>query len=440
MRWSAAVIVALAFGIFGLSYWKASMTLLEASILTFAVALLGIVALLALKARSPRSVFEPRTERHTPPETLSHTQKSDHDGFMRAALALEDDRLDKLERLEQRLHQLEASHQQRFELLAREVSTMGQLLGHLAEALAEHEAIFLAQEHEAAIEKAQQLAQAEPEPAQPSQNSAKSIAPSAPKPSLKLDFSTLEQQLELYLQPIVTLPQRKVTAYEVLSRLRDAQGDLLLPDVFLPAAAKAGLSAKVDLLLLSRAVQVVSRLAQRGRSTLLFCNLATATLNDPAFFDTLKIIREAHKDAGTWLVFEISQADFMTFGPLERESLTALRDLGYVLSLDQVSQLNVDLRDMGSLGFQYLKVKGSLLLHGAEAAGASVHAADLSGLYQRYGMKLIADHLETEADVIELLDYQVALAQGNVFSVPKPVRTDILSAPDERASLPKATS
>ncbi|MBO0759401.1 MAG: EAL domain-containing protein, partial [Bradyrhizobiaceae bacterium] len=69
-----------------------------------------------------------------------------------------------------------------------------------------------------------------------------------------------DNRLDLYLQPIVTLPQRKVRFYEALARLRTCEGDVLAARDFLPHAERAGLMPRIDNLMMFRCVQVLRRL------------------------------------------------------------------------------------------------------------------------------------------------------------------------------------
>ena len=59
-----------------------------------------------------------------------------------------------------------------------------------------------------------------------------------------------------------------------------------------------------------------------------------------------------------------------------------------------------------------------------------IHPADLSDLLGRFGIDLIADGIESEGTVVDLLDYDVRFGQGLLFSPPRPVRTEVLGAPD----------
>ena len=60
------------------------------------------------------------------------------------------------------------------------------------------------------------------------------------------------------------------------------------------------------------------------------------------------------------------------------------------------------------------------------SAGSDIHAADLSDLLGRFGISLIAERIESEAQVVDLLEYDVRFGQGFLFSQPRPVRAEAL--------------
>lgn len=64
-------------------------------------------------------------------------------------------------------------------------------------------------------------------------------------------------RIDLNIQPVVTLAERKVKFYESFSRLRDEQGSILLPEDNIPVAVEAGLVSTVDNLLLFRCIQLL---------------------------------------------------------------------------------------------------------------------------------------------------------------------------------------
>jgi cyclic-di-GMP phosphodiesterase TipF (flagellum assembly factor) len=78
-------------------------------------------------------------------------------------------------------------------------------------------------------------------------------------------------------------------------------------------------------------------------------------------------------------------------------------------------------------------VPGALLLNRGDTPATDIHAADLSDLLGRHGISLIAEKIEAEALVVDLLDYDVRFGQGLLFSAPRPVRADALQTGGDRA-------
>ncbi len=236
-------------------------------------------------------------------------------------------------------------------------------------------------------------------------------------------------RIDLYLQPIVTLPQRKVRYYEALSRLKADNGDLVAAGDFLKFAEAGGLMPKLDNLSVLRCVQVVRRLLLKNRDIGLFCNLSSATLTDSGFPRFLEFA-EANRAIAPALVFEFTQEAVRAMGPIEHESLAALAERGYRFSMDNLNDLRVEPRELNERGFRFIKAPAALLLNRVGAASTDIHPADLSDLLGRFGIDLIAERIEAEGAVVDLLDYDVRFGQGFLFSPPRPVRAEALQGAD----------
>ena len=122
-------------------------------------------------------------------------------------------------------------------------------------------------------------------------------------------------------------------------------------------------------------------------------------------------------------------------GPIENESLAALAQRGYRFSLDNVTDLRLEPRDLAERGFRYVKVPSSLLLNRTGITLSDIHPQDFAGLLARHGIELIADKIETEAAVVDLLDYDVKFGQGFLFSPPRPVRPEVMQGIGERSDV-----
>jgi cyclic-di-GMP phosphodiesterase, flagellum assembly factor TipF len=238
-------------------------------------------------------------------------------------------------------------------------------------------------------------------------------------------------RVDLFLQPIVTLPQRKVRYYEALARLRNDDGSLISPDDFLVPAEGSGLMPAIDNLMVFRSVQVVRRLSTKNREVGLFCNVSASTLANGIVFQEIADFLGANKVLAPYLVFEFSQSSVRAMGPIEHECLATLADQGFRFSMDHMTDLRVEPRELADHGFRFIKVPAALLLSRAAESG-DIHPADFSDLLGRFGIDLIAERIEGEATVVDLLDYDVRFGQGFLFSPPRPVRAEVLQGLAER--------
>ena len=235
-----------------------------------------------------------------------------------------------------------------------------------------------------------------------------------------------ENRVDLYLQPIVSLPQRKLRYYEALSRLRDETGQVIMPAQYIAVAGQAGLMSVVDNLLLFRCVQIVRRLTQKNRDVGIFCNISGETLADTEFFPQFLDYMATNRDLAGQIIFEFSQDAVMKAGTIGEKNLAALSTLGFALSIDHVETLQVDFLRLKAIGFRHIKLRSATLTRGMNGARADVAAEDFKKLLTRHGLNLIAERVEDEKTVLQLLDYGVDYAQGYLFGEPRAVREDTL--------------
>ena len=237
-----------------------------------------------------------------------------------------------------------------------------------------------------------------------------------------------ENRLDIYLQPMVTLPQRKVRFYEAVTRLRDDKDQVLAADDFISIAEAGGLIGKIDHMVMLRCIQVLRRLMVRNKEVGVFCNVSATTLGSPSSFAQCLDFLEANRALAPSFVLEFKQAAFRNLGPTETEHLAALSQRGYRFSIDHVSDLRIEPRDLADRGVRFIKVPAALLLDPRQSSTSDIHPSDLSDLLGRFGIDLIAEKIEGERAVVDLLDYDVRFGQGFLFAPPRPLRPEGASA------------
>jgi len=147
---------------------------------------------------------------------------------------------------------------------------------------------------------------------------------------------------------------------------------------------------------------------------------------------------EANRILAPSLVLEFKQSTFRHLGPVESEHLASLQRLGYGFSIDNVTDLRLDPRELADRGVKFIKVPATMLLDQKQLSTADIHAADLSDLLGRFGIDLVAERIEGERAVVDLLDYDVRFGQGFLFAPPRPLRPEGAASPAEPA--PSAAS
>jgi len=263
-------------------------------------------------------------------------------------------------------------------------------------------------------------------------------APPAPAPSAPsrgqaqilaaVKSAVEENRIEIYLQPMVTLPQRKVRFYEAVTRLRDDKDQLLAADDFILIAEAAGLIGRIDNMVMLKCVQVLRRLMVRNKDVGVFCNVAAATLGNPTTFTQCLDFLEANRALAPSFVLEFKQTTFRNLGPTETEHLAALAQRGFRFSIDHVTDLRIEPRELADRGVRFIKVPAALLLDHRQNSASDIHPSDLSDLLGRFGIDLIAERIEGERAVVDLLDYDVRFGQGFLFAPPRPLRPEGASA------------
>lgn len=238
-----------------------------------------------------------------------------------------------------------------------------------------------------------------------------------------LQSALQESRVDLYLQPIVSLPDRRVAHYESYSRLRDLRGNIISPSDYISEAERSGLVSALDSLLLFRCINLVRKLGLRRPGVKLFVNISGRVLEDQEFLAELVSFVCAHRGLGTRVVLEATARDILQLPPESREHLATLSRLGFVFSVDHVTDLTVlDPAWLAGNNVQFVKIDANVLL------GAPCPADDRAQFFARFeqhNITVIATRLEDEATLERVEKLGLKLAQGYLLGEPKPARADL---------------
>ena len=222
-----------------------------------------------------------------------------------------------------------------------------------------------------------------------------------------------DDRIDLVLQPIVLLPQRKRRYYECFSRLRTSDGYMILPEQYIGLAEREGIVTAIDNMLLIRCIQLVRKIQYREEKLDFFCNISSHTLGDDAFFGDFVAFLESNRDLSKHLIFEFSQSDYEAWDSGAALYLRRLADLGCRFSLDGLHHLDIDADTLAGRNFRFVKVRADLLLSDPQAGEALVDR-----LKER-GLTMVVEKVEDEDALIEVMELGVDCAQGYLLGEPR---------------------
>ncbi len=228
-----------------------------------------------------------------------------------------------------------------------------------------------------------------------------------------------EHGVELALQPIVSLPQRKRRYFECFSRVRTADGRVMVPEQYLDVAERYGLVTAIDNMLLFRCIQMLRRLRKANANVGFFLNISHRTLADRDFFREFINLMAQNAELAPAIVFEFSQRSLEAADESLGRDLDRLAQLGYRFSVDQVSTFDVNVAALSSKHFRFMKIEAARLVHAAANGSMGDDPKAFKKMLDSYGVDLIVDRIESEPMLLELLDLHIDFGQGYLFGEPR---------------------
>jgi diguanylate cyclase (GGDEF)-like protein/PAS domain S-box-containing protein len=232
-----------------------------------------------------------------------------------------------------------------------------------------------------------------------------------------------EQRLVLYAQPIETLHgAARQPWYEVLLRLKDRDGRVVLPGAFLPAAERFGLMPLIDKYVLSRALTHLLASCPKDQ-TRLSVNLSGRSLEDAGILATLEgYFADPRQKAGR-LCLELTETTAVAHLGRTREFIGRLRGAGCRFALDDFGTGVSSFAYLKHLPVDYLKLDGSFVRDITREPIDRAMVEAIHRLSSIMGFETIAEFVEDEATLHMLRQIGVNHGQGYLLGRPAPLDT-----------------
>ena len=230
-------------------------------------------------------------------------------------------------------------------------------------------------------------------------------------------------RIELYAQPLID-PEApsQMRSYEVLTRLRDKDGQLIRPPEFLTLASQAQMSVPLDRGVIRLAFEWLAAnpeaLALTWKCSI---NLAGATMSDDTIADFIREQRANNAIPAAKVVFEITESEAIRNPAAASRLVDDLKAQGFGIALDDFGTGLATFEYLKRFPLDYLKIDGSFVRNlmtnpiDEEIILSTVRVA------KRLKLRTIAEHVHNAAIYERLTDLGVSYLQGDFFGKAMPL-------------------
>jgi diguanylate cyclase len=232
----------------------------------------------------------------------------------------------------------------------------------------------------------------------------------------RLKQALAHNQLELHYQPQVHLPSGEVTGVEALLRWHDAELGVVSPERFVAVAESTGLMVELGDWVLETACRQLAEWQGHGLYPKVAINVSAQQFRQDGLVDRLRFLLRRWNIAPRQIEVEVTESVAMIDPEQAADVLRRLSALGVGVALDDFGMGHSSLAYLQQLPVSRLKIDRSFMASACEAGRGGVLAKAIMGLAQALGMSVVAEGIETQAQLEFLCSHGCGSYQGWLFS------------------------
>jgi len=238
-----------------------------------------------------------------------------------------------------------------------------------------------------------------------------------------LSSALKQDRLRLYCQPIIELANNdgSVKHYEILLRMLDNKGDLVLPGTFIATAERSGIMVAIDRWVIETMFHYYMDVFSSTMDSEIAINLSGNSISDeslPKFIHEQFIKTNMHANK---VCFEITESTAIHNFSQAKHFITEMKKLGCQFALDDFGSGLSSFTYLKKLPVNYIKIEGGIVSDMLENKVDSAIVAAINQIGHTLDVRIIAKHAETQLIIDRLKDLGVDFAQGYGICEPIPL-------------------
>ena len=227
-----------------------------------------------------------------------------------------------------------------------------------------------------------------------------------------------DNRVVLYSQPVVRLSDRTSVHQEILVRILDRNGGLILPGHFIEVAESLGMAQAIDLRVVSKVLEVLQGADVRGQKKRFFVNLSRTSISDPQWVRRFHGMIAAAPVDPSQLVFEITETAAMSSVDVTQDFIAQMKEMGCRFALDDFGAGFSSFYFLRRFNVDYLKIDGSFVRELASDNASRLFVRALCDVACGLNKQVIAEWVEDQSVADILMEMDVKFGQGFLFGRP----------------------
>ena len=235
-------------------------------------------------------------------------------------------------------------------------------------------------------------------------------------------FSALEdERIEIYLQPKFAISEQKIVGAEALSRIKDTDGKIVPPIIYIDILEKTGLISKLDFYVVKKVVELQKQWREQGAEiTTISVNLSRMDFWQNGFIEHVdELIRESGVPA-EYFEFELTETVFCENIQEITKQINFLRNRGYKISMDDFGSGYNSLHMLGKIPVDIIKFDRGFVLHSITVESGRKIMTSLVNTFQEVNFDVICEGIESEEEERIVHECGCNLVQGYLHDRPLP--------------------
>lgn len=229
----------------------------------------------------------------------------------------------------------------------------------------------------------------------------------------------INNEFSVYYQPIINLADKTIVSLEALIRWNHPEFGFIAPTVFIPVAEETGLILQIGEFVLREACLTNKSWQNEGFVPInIAVNLSPIQFRDRNLVNTIKkILKETQLDP-KYLEFEITEGTVMQTDTSTLEKLKDIHDMGINIAIDDFGTGFSSISYLKQFPIKIIKIDQSFVKGIPDDPEDMAITKSIITLAHNLGFKVIAEGIETQAQLNYLIEQGCDMGQGFIFSKP----------------------